>query len=486
MRLTRRIIMDYLPITVNLVGKTCLVVGAGQVALRKTKALLKAKGQVKIIAPVILPELFILAKTENLQLIEKEFSEQDLLNVDLIIAATNKPEVNAYISQLAQSKNIWVNVVDDLENCSFITPAIIDRSPLLIAISTGGIAPVVARKIREKIEWMLPRTLGSLLINLQGFREQIKDRYKNFSTKRSFYEWFVEQSIDSQIGEDEKFSTVAERYETTEKRSGKVYLVGAGPGDPDLLTVKALKILQKADVVLHDSLVAQDILDLVRRDAEFISVGKRARKHSVQQTEINSLLALHANKGLRVVRLKGGDPFIFGRGAEELEHIVKDGIDFEVIPGITSASGCATYAGIPLTHRDHSQTVMFITAHCKESKDCLDWTSIAKHQQTLAVYMGLMRNEVLRDKLIEYGRLPSTPVALIENGTRNNQRVVIGTLADLPNMVEEHKVVSPSLIIIGEVVSLAEELSWFEAGKYIVHEGRTVADLRVELDSIAA
>jgi len=402
------------------------------------------------------------------------------------IAATNNPEVNGHVSRLAQSKNIWVNVVDDLDNCSFITPAIIDRSPLLIAISTGGIAPVLARKIREKIEWLLPRNLGFLLKNLQGFREQIKARYQSFSIKRSFYEWFVEQTIDSQINENETFESIAQDFETTEKQAGKVYLVGAGPGDPELLTVKALKILQKADVVLHDSLVSDEILDLVRRDAEFISVGKRARKHSVQQAEINSLLALHANKGLKVVRLKGGDPFIFGRGAEELEHIVKDGIDFEVIPGITSASGCSTYAGIPLTHRDHSQTVMFITAHCKDSKDCLDWTSIAKHQQTLAVYMGLMRNEVLRDKLIEYGRVPSTPVAIIENGTRHNQRVVLGTLADLPDMVDQHSVVSPSLIVVGEVVGLAHDLSWFKSESYIVHQSTASTEPKSKLELIAA
>jgi len=363
---------------------------------------------------------------------------------------------------------------------------LIDRSPLLIAISTGGIAPVLARKIREKIEWLLPRNLGFLLKNLQGFRDQIKSRYQDFSTKRSFYEWFVEKTIDSQVSEDDDFVTIAQRYESTEQTKGKVYLVGSGPGDPDLLTLKALKILQKADVVLHDSLVSKEILDLVRRDAEFISVGKRARKHSVQQAEINKLLTLHANKGLKVVRLKGGDPFIFGRGAEELEHIVKDGIDFEVIPGITAASGCSTYAGIPLTHRDHSQTVMFITAHCKDSKDCLDWQSIAKHQQTLAVYMGLMRNEILRDKLIEFGRLPSTPVALIENGTRDNQRVIIGTLADLPAMVEEHQVVSPALIVIGEVVSLAQELTWFEAGTHIVHESKKNLKSNSKIDLIAA
>jgi len=462
--------MDYLPITVNLVGKTCLVVGAGQVALRKTKALLKAKGEVKVVAPHILPEFFELERTEKVQLVQKVFLESDLDNVDLIIAATDKPDVNEQVSKLAQSKNIWVNVVDDLDNCSFITPAIIDRSPLLIAISTGGIAPVLARKIREKIEWLLPKNLGFLLKNLQGFREQIKSRYQDFSIKRSFYEWFVEKTIDSQIADDENFDSVAQRFESATNTEGKVYLVGSGPGDPDLLTVKALKILQKADVVLHDSLVSKDILDLVRRDAEFISVGKRARKHSVQQAEINELLVKHANRGLKVVRLKGGDPFIFGRGAEELEHIIKVGINFEVIPGITSASGCSTYAGIPLTHRDHSQTVMFITAHCKDSKDCLDWKSIAKHQQTLAVYMGLMRNEILRDKLIEYGRLPSTPVALIENGTRENQRVVIGTLQDLPTMVEEHQVVSPALMVIGEVVSLANELAWFSHGDFIQHE----------------
>jgi uroporphyrin-III C-methyltransferase/precorrin-2 dehydrogenase/sirohydrochlorin ferrochelatase len=249
----------------------------------------------------------------------------------------------------------------------------------------------------------------------------------------------------------------------------KVYLVGGGPGDPDLLTIKALKLLQKAEVVLYDALISPEILNLVNPSALLVSVGKRANNHSKKQHEINQLLVKYAKQKRGVVRLKGGDPFIYGRGGEELQALIAAGIDFEVVPGITAASGCASYAGIPLTHREHSQTVMFVTAQCKNSQENIDWTSIARQNQTVVVYMGLLKNDVLARQLIAYGRCPNTPVAIIENGTTSAQRVITGTLGCLTEMVEEQQVISPALMIIGEVVALAHQLDWYPNNQLIQH-----------------
>ncbi len=466
--------MSYLPITYDLTDKQCLIVGAGQVAYRKLSRLLASSASVTVLAPDVLPEIEALAAENKIILIRDEFRPAHLQAKQLVIIATNDRTLNRQIAHQAKVLHCLVNVVDDPQHSNFISPAIIDRSPLQIAISTNGIAPMLARKIREKIEWILPGNLGGILSSLKKNQEAIRSRFSDFISKKSFLEWYLDKAINQDIDTAEPISTSIRHYENN-KIPSKVYLLGSGPGDPDLLTIKALRVLQKADVVLHDSLVSSDILALIRRDAELISVGKRARKHSVQQAEIHQLLTKYARQNLTVVRLKGGDPFIFGRGGEELEHLVANGINFEVVPGITAASGCASYAGIPLTHRDYAQTVMFITAHCKQSNDTLDWASIAKHQQTVAVYMGLMRNETLVRKLIEHGRDAATPVAIIENGTREQQRVVNGRLDQLTEMVNTHNLGSPALIVIGEVVALATKLAWFKPEQHITHTLTEVA-----------
>ena len=454
--------MEYFPITVRLQQQQCLIVGGGDIAARKLKSLLKAGAKVTLVALDFNDEVSALAEKHQLPLLQQPFSKDFVKDAYLIVAATDNTELNKEVSNIAREYSIWVNVVDDVELSTFIMPAIVDRSPLLVAVSTGGVSPVLARKIREKLEWVLPSNLGGLLKRLKEFRPSVKKKFGDLKSKRDFSEWYIEKAIEDDRVLDESFDKTVTAYEGATSRSGKVFLVGAGPGDPDLLTIKALKVLQKADIVLHDALVSEGVLDLVRRDATLVNVGKRAKKHSVVQEETNQLLVKYAQQGLSVVRLKGGDPFIFGRGGEELEYLLEAGVDYEVVPGITAASACSSYAGIPLTHREYSQTVMFITAHCKHSEDTLNWKSLAREQQTVAVYMGLLRNEVLVEQLIKHGRSGDTPIAVIENGTLPEQRVVTGHLKQLPSLVKEHDIVSPSLIVIGEVAALARKLGWFK------------------------
>jgi uroporphyrin-III C-methyltransferase/precorrin-2 dehydrogenase/sirohydrochlorin ferrochelatase len=460
--------MEYFPITVRLQDQQCIIVGGGEIAYRKLKSLLKAKANVSLIALDFSLDVRALAEQYQLPLYQQDFNEKlsgKLLDeAYLVIAATDNRELNQQVSVAARRRRVWVNVVDDLDLSTFIMPAIIDRSPLLVAISTGGVSPVLARKIREKIEWLLPTNLGQLLTKLKAYRPRIKKKFPDLKSKRDFSEWYIEQAIADPTAIRNGFDANLETYQAINagNQKGKVYLVGAGPGDAELLTVKALKVLQTADVVLHDALVSEQILEQVRRDATLVHVGKRAHNHSVTQDETNRLLVQYAQQGLSVVRLKGGDPFIFGRGGEELEVLVSAAIDYEVVPGITAASGCASYAGIPLTHRDYAQTVMFITAHCANSIDKLNWQSLAREKQTVAIYMGLLRNDTLVSNLMEHGRDGATPIAIIENGTLPEQRVVRGTLQQLPGLVEQYQIVSPALIVIGEVTVLADRLGWYQ------------------------
>lgn len=462
--------MDYLPITVQMKSRHCLIVGGGEVAARKLKHMLQAEVKVTLVSPKFSQEVLELAEKKSVRLIEDVFSTDLVEGFYLVIAATDDRMVNRQVSISAQQQNIWVNVVDDLELSTFIMPAVIDRSPLLIAVSSSGVAPVLARKIREKIEWLLPDSLGSLLEKLKLLRPKVKKKFSSLKEKRNFSEWYIESAIQESKILEQDDDKILNFYADKSMADGIVHLVGAGPGDPELLTVKALKIIQKADVVLYDALVSQEILARVRKDATLVHVGKRAKCHYVHQDQTNQLMVDYASKGLSVVRLKGGDPFIFGRGGEELQFLKQHEISYEVIPGITAAAGCAAYSGIPLTHRDHAQSIRFITGHEKSNKNSLDWNNLAQASQTLVFYMGLMRNQSIAESLISNGRAPSTPVALIEKGTTNNQRTVVGRLDQLPNLVEEYSVKSPALIIIGEVAGLASELSWFRNGELHIHE----------------
>jgi uroporphyrin-III C-methyltransferase/precorrin-2 dehydrogenase/sirohydrochlorin ferrochelatase len=458
--------MDFLPLFHKLQGRVVLVVGGGEVALRKARLLSDAGGQLRVVAPEVRSELTALAGEGRVHL--RGYESADLQGVALVIAATDDEPLNARISAEAQALGIPVNVVDAPALCSVIFPAIVDRSPLIVAVTSGGDAPVLARLIRAKIETWIPSTYGQLASLAKKFRERVKQLFPDVQQRRVFWEdvfqgQIAESVFAGKLGEGERLLE-AKIAGAAPRALGEVYLVGAGPGDPDLLTFRALRLMQQADVVLYDRLVAPAIIELCRRDAERIYVGKRRAEHAVPQEEINQLLVDLAKQGKRVLRLKGGDPFIFGRGGEEIEQLAAEGIPFQVVPGITAASGCAAYAGIPLTHRDHAQSVRFVTGHLKDGSTDLPWTDLVSPGQTLVFYMGLVGLPQICQALIDHGRAADTPAALVQQGTTQNQRVFTGTLANLPQLVAEHEVHAPTLVIVGEVVTLREKLAWFDKG----------------------
>ncbi|MFQ1879133.1 siroheme synthase CysG [Aeromonas veronii] len=455
--------MDYLPIFCRLDNKPVLLVGGGEVAERKARLLLDAGAQLTVVAPELDPELAELAANGSIEWLASEFVPEQLAGKWLVVAATDRREVNALVYQSANQARIFANVVDDPKRSSFIMPSIIDRSPLMVAISSGGKAPVLARLLREKLEALLPQHLGAVATFAGSLRERVKARFTSMGERRRFWERLLGADRLGQAlarGDSASAHQLADNlFADGSQTGGEVVLVGAGPGDPGLLTLHALRQIQQADVVVYDRLVSDEVMALVRRDAKRIFVGKQAGNHCVPQEGINQLLLEEAQKGQRVVRLKGGDPFIFGRGGEELETLVGTGIGFQVVPGITAASGCAAYAGIPLTHRDHAQSVRFITAHGKGGARDLDWPLLAKDKQTLVFYMGLSSCATIREQLLAHGKAGDTPVALIERGTQPCQRVIRGTLDELPALAVG--VESPALIMVGSVVTLADRLAWF-------------------------
>ncbi|ENC6657099.1 uroporphyrinogen-III C-methyltransferase [Aeromonas hydrophila] len=458
--------MDYLPIFCRLDNKPVLLVGGGEVAQRKAHLLLDAGALLTVVAPELDPELAELAANGSIEWLAGEFAPQQLTGKWLVVAATDRREVNALVYQSANQARIFANVVDDPKRSSFIMPSIIDRSPLMVAISSGGKAPVLARLLREKLEALLPQHLGAVAAFAGSLRERVKARFASMGERRRFWERLLGADRLGQAlarGDSASANQLADSLFADESQTGgEVVLVGAGPGDPGLLTLHALRQMQQADVVVYDRLVSDEVMALVRRDAKRIFVGKQAGNHCVPQEGINQLLLEEAKKGQRVVRLKGGDPFIFGRGGEELETLVGSGIGFQVVPGITAASGCAAYAGIPLTHRDHAQSVRFVTAHGKGGAQDLDWPLLAKDKQTLVFYMGLSSCATIREQLLTHGKAGDTPVALIERGTQPSQRVIRGTLDQLPELAVG--VESPALIMVGSVVTLADQLAWFGQG----------------------
>ncbi|QGG76721.1 siroheme synthase CysG [Pseudomonas syringae] len=461
--------MEFLPLFHNLRGSRVLVVGGGEIALRKSRLIADAGAVLRVVAPEIEAQLSELVVQSGGEMILRGYSECDLDGCVLIIAATDDEPLNAQVSRDARLRCVPVNVVDAPVLCTVIFPAIVDRSPLVIAVSSGGDAPVLARLIRAKLETWIPSSYGQLAGLAARFRNQVKGLFPNVQQRRAFWEEVFQGAIaDRQLagqGAEAERMLIAKIAGEPPPETGEVYLVGAGPGDPDLLTFRALRLMQQADVVLYDRLVAPTILDLCRRDAERVYVGKRRAEHAVPQEQINQQLVALAKQGKRVVRLKGGDPFIFGRGGEEIEELAAHGIPFQVVPGITAASGCAAYAGIPLTHRDHAQSVRFITGHLKNGTTDLPWSDLVAPAQTLVFYMGLIGLPVICEQLIRHGRSADTPAALVEQGTTVNQRVFTGTLANLPQLVAEHDVHAPTLVIIGEVVKLREKLAWFEGAQ---------------------
>ncbi|WP_426702854.1 siroheme synthase CysG [Rhodanobacter sp. Col0626] len=457
--------MKLYPLFADLSRRAVLVVGGGPVAERKVAALLGAQAQVTVNAPTLTPQLRQWVASGRVAHRGDAFQESWLDRVWLVVAATSDTELNRLIATFAELRRIFVNVVDDATLSSFHVPAVIDRAPLTIAISSGGEAPMLARLLRERLETLLDHSLGGLTALAARLRKRIRVRYPDMAARRRFYESLFAGRVAALLrqGQPEAARLAAEQAlaEPSVALAGSVVLVGAGPGDPGLLTLRALRALNEADVILHDRLVSAEVLELARRDAERIEVGKQAGNHHTTQDGIHALLLQHARAGRRVVRLKGGDPFVFGRGGEELEFLRDHHIPYEVVPGITAALACAAYAGVPLTHRDHAQSVRFVTAHCQSSRDSLDWAALAQERQTLAVYMGVAELTGLQAQLIAHGRAPSTPFALIENGSRPEQRVITGTLANLPERAAVHAVRSPALLILGEVASLATSLAWF-------------------------
>jgi uroporphyrin-III C-methyltransferase / precorrin-2 dehydrogenase / sirohydrochlorin ferrochelatase len=459
--------MQYFPIFLNLHDRDCLVVGGGQIAARKVSSLLEAGARVTVVCPELCDEMISLRDAGRIQHQDRLFEDQDIHGQALAIAATDKREINRHVSELASRQGIPVNVVDQPELCTFIMPSVIDRSPVQVAISTGGASPVLARLLKAQLEAFIPAAYGRLGALVESFREKVKARFATVRQRRLFWE----NVLDGQVSQllfagREVAAREALEHSMEEARDlehhGEVYLVGAGPGDPDLLTFKALRLMQQADVVVYDRLVSPAILEMVRKDAERIYVGKARSDHAMKQENINELLVRLAKEGKRVLRLKGGDPFIFGRGGEEIDTLSDEGVLFQVVPGITAASGCSSYAGIPLTHRDYAQACVLVTGHLKDGTVDLNWPMLAHEHQTVVFYMGLHGVDVLSEKLIEHGREPDTPVALVQQGTTVHQRVYTGTLASLPRVVEENDIKPPTLIIVGEVVALQEKLKWFE------------------------
>jgi uroporphyrin-III C-methyltransferase/precorrin-2 dehydrogenase/sirohydrochlorin ferrochelatase len=459
--------MDYLPVFMKVEQRPCLVVGGGKVAARKVALLRRAGARIRIVSPQLCGELHDLLARGLITHEAREFQDNDLDDCVLVIAATDNKTVNRRVSELATIQRIPVNVADSPKLCSFIVPSIINRSPVQIAVSTGGSSPVLARLLRARLESFVPAAYGRLAELVNDYRQRVKQRFANPEQRRYFWESILQGRVAELLfaGHEEKArSALQDALDDTEEHfsdTGEVYLVGAGPGDPDLITFRALRLMQQADVVVYDRLVSEPVLDMVRRDAEMIYAGKARDQHTLSQESINQLLVRLAREGKRVLRLKGGDPFIFGRGGEEIETLAEQGIPFQVVPGITAASGCASYAGIPLTHRDYAQSCIFVTGHLKDGSVDLDWERLAKPAQTIVFYMGLHSIPVISRELIANGLPESTPVALVQQGTTRDQRVYIETLASLQDLAERVELKPPTIIIVGEVVSLHEKLSWF-------------------------
>lgn len=467
--------MDYLPVFLRLAGRRAAVVGGGRIALRKARLLASAGAVLRVIAPSIDEELAQLARDGGGECRHAGFEAGALDGVALVVVATGDRAVDRAVYEAASARNLPVNVADDPELCTFILPSIVDRSPLMIAISSGGRAPVLVRRLRARLESRIPAAMGRLADFLGRQRSFIRARVPDAAARLRLWERIVEGPVAGRVlagDESGALRLLGEELASGADSRGEVYLVGAGPGDPDLLTFRALNLMQQADIVFYDRLVSAPILELVRREAERVYVGKRRGEHAVAQPDINELLVRHARAGRRVLRLKGGDPFIFGRGGEEIEHLTAEGIPFQVVPGITAASGCAAYAGIPLTHRDCAQSVRFVAGHLRDGTVDLDWASLCSSEQTLVFYMALTGLPAICEQLIAHGMDPGMPVALVQQGTTPDQRVLVSTLQGMPGALAGAGMRAPTLAIVGRVVGLRDRLKWFEPDGEQAEEGR--------------
>lgn len=455
--------MDALPVFLKLRDEPVMLIGGGTVASRKALFLCRAGARVTVIAPAIDSGLRQLLEQHGGRWRGRAYAHGDLAGQVLVIAATPDNVVNRAVHAEARALNVPVNVVDTPDLCTFTFPSIVDRNPLLVAIGTNGASPVLGRAVRRRLEAMLPATLGEVARFAGSLRARVKASIPDESTRRRFWEDLVEGPVAEMVlagRTEEAQAVVDERLADSHRPIGEVFLIGAGPGDPDLMTFKALRLLQRGDVILHDRLVPQAIIDLGRRDAQRIYVGKKRSEHAVPQEDINQALVDLARKGKCVVRLKGGDPFVFGRGGEEITLLARHGIPFQIVPGITAANAAACYAGIPLTHRDYAQSVRFLTGHTRDGKLPHRWEEFQSAQETLVFYMGLVGLPIICEQLQAYGRDPGTPVALVEKATTAEQRVIVGTLSTMATVVSREQPQPPTLIIIGDVVRLASDLGW--------------------------
>lgn len=459
--------MDYLPLFVDVKSAPCLVIGGGDIAARKAQLLCKAGAAVTLIAPALSSAAQQLVETDSVHWKQVLFSADLVAGHKLIIAATDDGTVNEAVYAAAKAAGVLVNVADKPALCDFILPSILDRSPIVVAVSSGGKSPILARQIRARLETLIPPSYGNLAALVGRYRDKVKSVLPTVDLRRRFWDKVLQGSVAAHThagrndAAQQALDAALASVESADYAQGEVYLVGAGPGDPDLLTFKALRLMQQADIVFYDRLVSPPILALVRKEAEQVYVGKQRAWHSVRQDEINQLLVDHALAGKRVLRLKGGDPFIFGRGGEEIATLASASVPFQVVPGITAASGCASYAGIPLTHRDHAQSVTFVTGQLKAGALDLNWSALVQPNQTIVVYMGLAGLPVLSAQLQAHGLAGDTPAALIQQGTTAQQRVWVSTIAALPEVAQREKPIAPTLVVIGSVVSLQSDLSWF-------------------------
>ena len=463
--------MDFLPVFQNVKGRPVIVLGGGKAAARKADLAARAGAVVRVFAPALGPDLAALAGDRGLDHRTGEVSADDLKDCALAFAASDDAAANQRLHGLAVAAGVPINVVDRPELCGFVMPAVLDRDGVVVAVSSGGEAPLLTRIMKARFETLVPAAYGRLARFAGSWRATVRAAIVDADRRRRFWENVFEGPVAELVFSGRETEArhameagLAEAGADGAPR-GEVYLVGAGPGDPDLLTFRALRLMQQAEVVLYDRLIGDGIVNLVRRDAERIYVGKAAQDHTVPQEEIGDLMVKLAKQGKRVLRLKGGDPFIFGRGGEEIEALAAEGIAFQVVPGVSAANGCAAYAGIPLTHRDHAQACVFVTGHGKDDRLGIDWKALIRPRQTIVIYMGLSSLAKLAAEYEAHGGDPATPAAIVENGTRPNQRVVTGAIAELPALAEKAKLGQPSLIIIGSVVTLRENLAWYVAGE---------------------
>ena len=457
--------MEALPVFLNVRGVRCLVAGGGEVAFRKARLLARARAELHIVAPEAGDPMLELLQEHGGRLDRREIRKEDFEGAQLVIAATDDPQVNENVSRWARERGIPVNVVDQPALCTFYMPAIVDRSPVVVAISSSGTSPVLTRSLKEMNEVMMPARIDRLALLLGSMRGEVKNRIADFAGRTAFWENVLNSEVPELVyaGREEEAKTALEGILAGGgQQTGEVWLVGAGPGDPDLLTLRALRLLYRADVVLYDRLVSKEILARIRPDAELIHVGKGPEMHSADQYTINDMLIRYAREGRKVLRLKGGDPFIFGRGGEELTTLAEAGINFQIVPGITAASGCAAYAGIPLTHRDHAHSVQFVTGHLKDGNLDLDWPALIRPQQTLVFYMGLKSLPIVCEQLQRHGMPADTPAAVVSQGTTREQQVAAGDIANLPDVATGQGIKAPAIIIVGEVVGLRDSFAWFQ------------------------